>query len=353
MTDIFLSYSRADKEKAEAVMNVFASCGWTVWWDDEIATAQRWKDVLEQKIRDAKCVVVCWSENANKSQWVQQEAALARELNKYVPVSFDGKAPPGEFAELQATNLRNWYGGLRWPGLRLVTEAVSEYIGGSAMQLRTVLDRFRTASRWAMIWFLCSGLAFLYALSMWIASQNHGEGGFFVIKSDPVKGSLIALAIVSLLLIVASHYLKLYARNWRDEHWVLRTPRLGFARPDPTNSAARFQTGAILFLGAVFPAAALIHFAKKVLKDGKVARWDADVKSVEAQNGENIWLLLPSSWDDMFQHVYRFSNTVENAVQDGITFVPILTPYGISAAVILAWMLTIRALWEVIRPAGR
>jgi len=39
MSDIFISYARADKEKAELLAN--AQKGWSVWWDREIPPESR------------------------------------------------------------------------------------------------------------------------------------------------------------------------------------------------------------------------------------------------------------------------------------------------------------------------
>ena len=37
MADIFLSYSRKDETAAAALAAELAKCGWSVWWDPQIA----------------------------------------------------------------------------------------------------------------------------------------------------------------------------------------------------------------------------------------------------------------------------------------------------------------------------
>lgn len=74
MSDIFLSYSRADAKMAQQIAGVLEQCEWSVWWDRQIPAGQTFDEVIEQQLRDTKCVVVIWSRNSVGSNWVKTEA---------------------------------------------------------------------------------------------------------------------------------------------------------------------------------------------------------------------------------------------------------------------------------------
>ena len=71
---------------------------------------------LEAEIAKARAMVVVWSPTSVKSQWVRHEAGRGLEQHALVPVMFDVKAPPAEFAHLQAIDLS------RWDGNKQITE---------------------------------------------------------------------------------------------------------------------------------------------------------------------------------------------------------------------------------------
>lgn len=63
MADIFFSYSKHDRGKAEQLALALEAEGWSVWWDRAISPGQTWEDVIEREIASASCVVVLWPEN--------------------------------------------------------------------------------------------------------------------------------------------------------------------------------------------------------------------------------------------------------------------------------------------------
>lgn len=343
--DVFISYSRQDKARAEVLVDALGRFGWRVWWDDHIPTAERWEAVLRARIGAAKAVLVCWSETAVKSAWVRKEAELAREQGKFVPISFDGSAPPDAFSALHATNLRNWYGGLRWPGLAQVFEELASKVGGevTAAAVTRVVDLYKTQRRIAMAWYVTSLIAVLYAVSMWLASQTGGvAGAFFVIDSHPVKGSLIALVVTPFFLLIASNLLCAYAKRLRDEHWVARIPRLGFAKPEGDNAHNRLQGLLILFVFTLLPALSMIHFTLKAA-EGATARCRS-----EPAAAIDFWRHVPEP-GELTGHVYCFAGNVTDAAAFGVQVIPFYQPYAMALLALAAWFWTARALWLVFR----
>ena len=46
MSDVFISYSRDDKDHARALADVLSAQGWSVWWDQEILGGARFELML-------------------------------------------------------------------------------------------------------------------------------------------------------------------------------------------------------------------------------------------------------------------------------------------------------------------
>ena len=112
MADIFLSYSRTDRERVRPMIPILEARGWSVFWDPSIEPGQRWDDLIATELQNARCVVVCWSQSAVLSRWVKDEASTARDRDVLVPVSIDGTHAPLGFRQIQTEFLDERSGGL-------------------------------------------------------------------------------------------------------------------------------------------------------------------------------------------------------------------------------------------------
>ena len=101
MTDIFISYARSTEAQAKQVAEALRALGNVVWRDGEIPAHRAYAEVIEDRLRAARAVVVIWSAEAVKSQWVRAEANVAREAGTLVQVRIDGAIPPLPFNEIQ------------------------------------------------------------------------------------------------------------------------------------------------------------------------------------------------------------------------------------------------------------
>lgn len=111
MSDIFVSYASADRDRARAVAQALTEQGWSVWWDRTIPPGKQFDEVIEEALDSARCVVVLWSKASVASQWVKTEAAEAMRRKILVPVLIEDVKIPLEFRRLQAADLSTWTGG--------------------------------------------------------------------------------------------------------------------------------------------------------------------------------------------------------------------------------------------------
>ncbi|MGO9945238.1 MAG: TIR domain-containing protein [Steroidobacteraceae bacterium] len=132
MSEIFISYARSTANVAQAVAEALRALGYGVWWDDQLPAHRNYADVIEERLRSAKAVVVIWSAEAAKSQWVRAEADLAREAGTLVQLNIDGVILPMPFNQIQCADLAKWCGEAEHPGWRKIVSSVDELIAGAA-----------------------------------------------------------------------------------------------------------------------------------------------------------------------------------------------------------------------------
>ena len=94
MADIFLSYNEKDRATVRRLATLLMQVGWSVWWDRRIPAGLTWRRVLAQELQSMRCMVVLWSATSVHSEWVCEEAAEGRALDKLVPVVIDAVRPP-------------------------------------------------------------------------------------------------------------------------------------------------------------------------------------------------------------------------------------------------------------------
>jgi len=129
MPDVFVSYARSTEDEARQLSDAFRSRGYDVWRDDELPAHRAYGEVIEERLKSAKAVVVVWSIDALRSQWVRAEADAAREAGTLVQLSVDGTMPPMPFNQIQCADLRSWTGDLEHPGWKKVEESVAALAG--------------------------------------------------------------------------------------------------------------------------------------------------------------------------------------------------------------------------------
>src|SRR6266851_6119600 len=132
MTDIFISYARSTAPQAQAIAEALRGLGYGVWRDDELPAHRAYTEVIQERLAAAKAVVVVWSAEAVKSEWVQSEADQARAARKLVQLTLDGAKLPMPFDRIQCADLAGWAGDLDAPGWRKVVASIADLMGSGA-----------------------------------------------------------------------------------------------------------------------------------------------------------------------------------------------------------------------------
>jgi len=142
MSHVFISYARSDEPLACLIADNLREDGFEVWRDDELPAHRGYAEVIEERVHGAKAVVVLWSAEAAKSQWVRAEADTARTALTLIQASLDGSVPPMPFNQIQCADLKNWDGQRTSPGWRKLVASVGELAG-----MPTTAESTRQSSR--------------------------------------------------------------------------------------------------------------------------------------------------------------------------------------------------------------
>jgi adenylate cyclase len=129
MSDIFISYAHATVKDARQVAESLATLGYGVWRDDQLPLHRAYADVIAERLKDAKAVVVIWSADAADSVWVRSEASKARAAGKLVQLRVDETPLPMPFDQIRCVDLAGWSGDLEAPNWKVVVASVAELIG--------------------------------------------------------------------------------------------------------------------------------------------------------------------------------------------------------------------------------
>lgn len=131
MSDIFLSYARPAEAEARRIVETLRGQGYRVWRDDELPPHRAYAEVIEERLRASKAVIVLWTADAARSQWVRAEADLARGAGKLVQIALDGTTPPLPFNQIQCANLNGWAGQTDAAEWRKIVDSIAELIAAA------------------------------------------------------------------------------------------------------------------------------------------------------------------------------------------------------------------------------
>ncbi len=147
---VFISYARADRQRVRPIADALTAAGYEVWWDIMIEGGAAFARTIGAQLQAADAIVVVWSTTSVVSDWVRDEADLARQRGRLVPVLLDGTPPPLGFGQYHAIDLSRWRGNPRASEIASVSAAIAE-VSGSAPRQRPVPKRGVTSRRTALL----------------------------------------------------------------------------------------------------------------------------------------------------------------------------------------------------------
>lgn len=107
MSGVFLSYSRGDRDLANAIIRGLRAVGVSVWWDEDMHSVD-WNKELERQVVELATVLVLWTPNSVGSDNVKDEARLGLESNKLINVIVGLPKPPYPYDRVNGLPLDGW-----------------------------------------------------------------------------------------------------------------------------------------------------------------------------------------------------------------------------------------------------
>jgi TIR domain len=185
MSDIFISYASADRERAKLLSKALQRRGWSVWWDRSIPPGKEYDQVIEEALDSAQCVVVLWSQASVASSWVKTESAEAMRRKILMPALIEEVKIPLEFRRLQAADLSHWRGEPDDPGLEEFFQSIDRTIHGGGgtegpvtpAKLPPVQPRAHTQPvHWTRSWraaaLIAAVVGVVVGLTLWRSQQD-------------------------------------------------------------------------------------------------------------------------------------------------------------------------------------
>lgn len=156
MASIFLSYSRADRPKAQIIAEALSAEGFEVWWDKVLRAGETYDEVTETRLRDADAVIVLWSTVSVKSKWVRAEATLGQRTSVLIPAMIEEAERPIMFELTQSADLIGWEGDRSDPRWKAFVDDARGVIGkhapaSASMQAAPVPDATMELTFWTSI----------------------------------------------------------------------------------------------------------------------------------------------------------------------------------------------------------
>ena len=134
MVDLFISYSRSNRDVVRRLADAVTALGYIVWWDEELPAHLSYGEVITAKIGEAKATLVVWSREAAASEWVRAEADMARNQKKLIQTAIDDCTPPLPFNQIQYAALGDWTGDADHPGWRKVRASLAALCGPAPVE---------------------------------------------------------------------------------------------------------------------------------------------------------------------------------------------------------------------------
>jgi adenylate cyclase len=129
LADVFISYKSDRRAVVEQLSRVLELNGYSVWYDHALVAGEGFSRAIERELRSARAVVVAWCSLSVTSDWVREEANLAKRLRTLVPVRLERVDMPLGFGTLQSIDLSRWDGAPRSEALDRLLLEVARFVG--------------------------------------------------------------------------------------------------------------------------------------------------------------------------------------------------------------------------------
>ncbi len=135
MADVFISYASEDRDRVRPLVARLEGLGYSIWWDDHLRGGSVFSQEIESALEESKVVLVFWTEASARSRWVADEADLALQHNKLIPIRLDDTPPPIGFRQIQTIDLSRLSGQPADLPIEKLSAAIGNHIASPSLPL--------------------------------------------------------------------------------------------------------------------------------------------------------------------------------------------------------------------------
>jgi hypothetical protein len=146
MADVFISYKSERRNAAQHLTRILELNGYSVWFDYGLLSGRNFGVQIEREIKAAKAVVVLWCSLSRDSQWVLEEADLAKKLGTFTPAWLENIDLPLGFRLDHTIDLSVWDGDPRSHVLDGLLSEIARRVG------RDPVPQFRGLVAYEQTW---------------------------------------------------------------------------------------------------------------------------------------------------------------------------------------------------------
>ncbi len=129
MADVFISYKSERRPAVSYLARTIENYGFTVWFDYGLLSGSDFGRQIERELRAARAVLVLWCPLSVDSEWVLEEATLAKRLGSMIPVKLMPVELPMGFQRADTVNIAAWDGAPRSHNLDKLIEQLAARVG--------------------------------------------------------------------------------------------------------------------------------------------------------------------------------------------------------------------------------
>lgn len=146
--DVFVSYKQQERATVVGIVRALEALELNVWFDEEIRAGTSFDKAIEQELRRARCVLVCWSPEAAMSDWVRAEATIGLERDVLAALRLANCDVPVRFTLIQAVEIldRPVTASEKWPTL---LTRIGELVGRPGLSGYATLAASTNRQSWA------------------------------------------------------------------------------------------------------------------------------------------------------------------------------------------------------------
>ncbi|MGA9600683.1 MAG: toll/interleukin-1 receptor domain-containing protein [Methylocystis sp.] len=200
MAEVFVSYANNDRDAARRIVDAIRQTGLDVWGPDQVQSGVDFSEQIELALEGSRCVVVLWSREAAKSEWLQREirhAIKGWSSDRLVLGVLDDAPLPVGLRDIQATSMRGEESVFEHELIERVRATVARAEAKIAVEYAKRSEKSRSAMGRPAMGLLVAAMVF--AITVMVAQRGYPlveeHAGLLILIFLGVVGAVVALIL--------------------------------------------------------------------------------------------------------------------------------------------------------------